>query len=71
MKKTFMFLFILIIVLMVACGKSEEQKEAEEMAEKMEEAAKRKQLGNEDLMACSARYNSLMKSLREERNARS
>jgi hypothetical protein len=39
MKKTFMFLFVLVIVLMVACGKSDEQKEAEEMAKSMEEAA--------------------------------
>jgi len=37
--------------------------------EKMDAAAERKQQGNEELMACSARYNSLMKSLRENRNA--
>ena len=49
MKKTFMFLFILIIVLMVACGKSEEQKEAEEMAEKMEEAASEMEESADDM----------------------
>lgn len=31
------------------------------------EASKRKQAGNDALMECSARYNSFMKSLREER----
>jgi 4-hydroxyphenylpyruvate dioxygenase-like putative hemolysin len=35
---------------------------------KMDEAAARKQRGNEKLMECSARYNALMKSLRERRN---
>ncbi|CAB9503861.1 expressed unknown protein [Seminavis robusta] len=34
---------------------------------RMEEAGKRKQAGNDALMVCSARYNELMKSLREER----
>ena len=33
----------------------------------LNEASKRKQDGNDALMECSARYNSLMKSLREER----
>jgi hypothetical protein len=34
---------------------------------KMTEASKRKQAGNEALMECSARYNAIMKSLREAR----
>ena len=34
---------------------------------KMEEASKRKQAGNHSLMECSARYNTLMKALREAR----
>jgi hypothetical protein len=33
----------------------------------MADASKRKQAGNEALMECSARYNALMKSLREAR----
>ena len=34
---------------------------------KFDEASKRKQAGNEALMECSARYNAMMKSLREVR----
>lgn len=33
----------------------------------LDEASMRKQQGNQDLMECSARYNTLMKALREER----
>ena len=38
-----------------------------ELQSKLEQASKKKQAGNEALMECSARYNALMKSLREER----
>jgi hypothetical protein len=41
--------------------------EAAEWKSKMEAAAERKECGNEKLMQCSARYNSMMKSFREER----
>lgn len=34
---------------------------------RFDDASKRKQVGNEDLMECSARYNAFMKSLREDR----
>lgn len=36
---------------------------------KMKAAAERKRIGNESLMECSARYNKLMKSIREARIA--
>lgn len=37
---------------------------------KLDEASQRKQAGNDALMECSARYNTFMKSLREERAAK-
>lgn len=37
---------------------------------KFDEASKKKQAGNQALMECSARYNALMKSLRERRKVR-
>lgn len=42
--------------------------EAATWKEKMEAAAERKRLGNYRLMECSARYNDLMKSIRESRS---
>ena len=44
--------------------------QALEWKRKMDEAAAQKQRGNERLMECSARYNTLMKNLRESRNAK-
>jgi hypothetical protein len=42
--------------------------EAESWRMKMEKAAAKKQRGNAKLMECSARYNDLMKSIRQSRN---
>lgn len=49
----------------VAAEASEEELVA--LQAKFDEASNKKQAGNEALMECSARYNALMKSLREER----
>lgn len=54
---------------MTAMLAANDLKAAEMWREKMDAAAALKQNGNEKLMACSGRYNSLMKSLREERNS--
>jgi hypothetical protein len=52
---------------MVSCIAKEELKEADTWKAKMTAAADRKQEGNQKLMECSARYNSLMKTIRESR----
>jgi hypothetical protein len=52
---------------MAACIAKKESKEADLWKTKMIAAAARKQEGNQKLMECSARYNSLMKSIRESR----
>lgn len=49
----------------VALGTAEE--DIAILRAKMDEASARKQKGNDDLMECSARYNSFMKDLREKR----
>jgi len=54
---------------MASCLASNDPEGAALWKTKSEEAAGRKRLGNDKLMACSARYNSLMKSIREERKA--
>jgi hypothetical protein len=50
-------------------GARSDPTKALEWKAKMDEAAARKQRGNERLMECSARYNVLMKTLRVSRNA--
>lgn len=50
-----------------AVGMNSSEDAIEALKAKLVEASKRKQAGNEALMECSARYNELMKSLREER----
>jgi hypothetical protein len=52
---------------MAACMAKKELKEADMWEAKMIVAASRKQEGNQKLMECSARYNCLMKSIRESR----
>lgn len=52
----------------IAAMQNNDTEEARAWQDKMEIAAARKQLGNDKLMACSARYNALMKALREKRN---
>lgn len=52
----------------IAAMQNNDTEEAKAWQEKMNIAAARKQYGNEKLMACSARYNALMKALREKRN---
>jgi hypothetical protein len=52
---------------MSACIAKKELEEADLWKAKMITAASRKQEGNQKLMECSARYNSLMKSIRESR----
>jgi len=52
---------------MLSCLAREETKEAALWKDKMELSAARKQNGNKKLMECSARYNVLMKSIRETR----
>lgn len=54
------------IVELMAEGNEEE---ASLWASKMGDAALRKKIGNDKLMACNARYNNLMKNHREKRNA--
>lgn len=53
---------------MVACIAKKQLEEAEKWKTKMLMAAEEKREGNARLMECSARYNSLMKSLREDRS---
>lgn len=55
--------------LMEACLARKETEEAEKWKLKMLQAAERKREGNTRLMECSARYNNLMKSIREARNS--
>jgi hypothetical protein len=52
---------------MAACITKKEVKEADLWKAKMIAAAARKQEGNQQLMECSARFNSLMRSIRESR----
>jgi len=54
---------------LAALIKSNKLEDAAIWKQKMDAAAERKRKGNEELMACSARYNALMKALREERSS--
>jgi len=54
---------------MISCIANKEIEEAEKWKAKVLMAAEKKREGNARLMECSARYNSLMKSIREERDS--